>query len=217
MFAVVMLGAVSAFLVMKRAAMSVQASFERVSSEYEQEAQKIEQLRDLEAQRATMIDQAAVASALLDPVPRSVLLGELARDRPVDMVITRFDLDSKRVQAAAPAAAAPARTAVRFGQAAAPAEPERKIVAPPRFESTIAIEGIAKVNNDIADYLATLKQSILLEDVELEFIREAVVGQERLRRFKMTARLRADADASQVAGVQPFEGSSFAVVEEEGG
>ena len=49
MFAVVMLGVVSAFFVMKGAAMSVQSSFERVSAEYEQESQKIQQLRDLEA------------------------------------------------------------------------------------------------------------------------------------------------------------------------
>jgi hypothetical protein len=68
----------------------------------------------------------------------------------------------------------------------------------------VTVEGLSTENGKIADYLGFLKNSPLFIEVELALITGTVVDEVGYRRFKMTMKLREQANARQVAGVEEF-------------
>lgn len=147
---------------------------------------------------------------MIDRVPRSVLIAEVVRELPAGITLTLVGLEGERVRPPPPRPEAQARGTTRSLTARntannneKKAEPER--VMPPRFRHTVVIEGLAAENEQIADFLAALKVSPLFSEVELPLITSTIVDQVGYRRFRITMRLREQADARLVAGVEPFE------------
>ncbi|TVQ60942.1 MAG: hypothetical protein EA378_10225 [Phycisphaerales bacterium] len=208
-FALVMFGVVSAFIVTSRQWESVRAERDVIEAQYDEAKLRIEQLNALEQQRMEMVGKAELTTALIERVPRSVLLAELVTRMPAGVSMSEFHMTSKRVNQA-PATPAPATPAIRSlsGQTSggAPASPARPRVLPPRFEYSLSIRGVAEVNNQIADYLRSLQSCPLLEGVELEFIRNTIEDNVALRSFRIVARLRDDADARSL-GVEASDKS----------
>src|SRR5204863_10208748 len=77
---------------------------------------------------------------------------------------------------------------------AAPKAPEK--VMPPRFEYTIKLIGVARANNDVADYIQALKGCPLLDNVDIKTIKETLIDKVELRKFELEATIRAAADTS---------------------
>lgn len=207
LFAAVMLMVVGAFAASNRRWESVIAEEARITKESEAEQLKIAQLRELEKQREAMIDKAQVVSALIDPVPRSVLLAELHIRKPDDVTLMELKLESKRQQVAAPAPAKQVKSLSAGAQKnAKPGEGEKPDKpAPPKIEQIVSLVGVSTQNSTIADYIASLKSCPLLQSVELQYIQETVVDEMTLRKFQLEIKLRPEADARQLANVQEFE------------
>jgi Tfp pilus assembly protein PilN len=211
LFGVVMFGIVGAFFVTNRQWLQVKQERQAITVQYTQQASRIEQLKTLEGQKAEMMAKAEITTALIEKVPRSIMMGELVSRMPADMALLELHLVSKRIREATPVTTPTggkpaANTQIRTlsgkgtpqkegGAAAA----ER--VAPPRFEYTLKLIGVARVNNDIADYLAALKACSLLDKVELKYIKQATIDKQDFRQFELEAVLRRDADAR---GVEPM-------------
>lgn len=211
LFTLVMAGVIGAFVVNHQRWRKVHAEAEIISAQFAEEASKIEQLKGLEAQRADLLDRAEVVTALIDRVPRSVLMAEIVRDLPDGVILTLVGLDGERARPPAAPADAKAKgktpsTRSIAGKSVAPAEakPEPEKVLPPRFTHTVTVEGLSTENEKIADYLGSLKNSPLFGDVELALITGTTVDEVGYRRFKMTMKLREQANARQVAGVEEF-------------
>src|SRR5690606_33322802 len=163
----------------------------------------------LEEQKAEMMEKAEITTALIEKVPRATLLSELITRLPRQITLLELNLISKRVKDPAPAAKpagapAPAIRTLSGGPAAGgkqaamakgPTPPPVAKVPPPRFDTTLTIVGVARENNDIADYLAALKGCSILEKVELKYIKEATIDKLDLRKFEIEAAIRRDADA----------------------
>lgn len=203
LFGVVMVAVVSAFVLTNRRWQSVRTNQAQIRVEFEEEAVKIESLKALEKQRVEMMDKAAVVAALRDNVPRSVLMAELWRAKPKEATLTEVKLEGERVKQAPPAAAGAqkGKPVVSLKPGAAPGgeqKPEEAKIIPPEFKHTLTVEGVSEGNDQIADYLARLKRSPLLKDVELQFISETTLEGLKLRKFRITATLNPDADASAV-------------------
>lgn len=215
-FAVVMFLVVSAFFVTQRQWTSVKTQQEMINRDYATEAQKIEQLKVLEKQKAEMMEKAEITSALLERVPRSRLMAELINRMPEQLTLTEFKLDGKRVvvqppkpdpkDAAAKAAKGARPQAVASGKKAAPAPEEKKDdkpkVLPPKFEFTVELVGLAANDEEVADYQASLKDSPLLSNVDLISSVETVVDEVGRRKFRIEAVLRTDVDARSIEPLQ---------------
>ncbi len=76
LFAVVMLGVFLAFLVTNQKWSDVKNHQERINAHYQEAAQQITELVELEEQKSEMLLRAEIAAALVERVPRSVLLAE---------------------------------------------------------------------------------------------------------------------------------------------
>lgn len=207
LFTLVMAGVIGAFVVNHQRWRTVREQSEIISAQFKEEAAKIEQLKALESQRASLLDRAEVVTALIDRVPRSVLMAEVVRDLPEGLTLTLVGLDGERVRPPAPtpdpkARATNTRSLTTRAAAKDEKKPEPEKVLPPRFRHTVTIEGLSVDNEKIADYLGSIKSSPLFTDVELALITGTTVDSVGYRRFKMTMRLREQANARQVAGVE---------------
>jgi Tfp pilus assembly protein PilN len=194
LFAIVLAGVVGAFFVTNRHWQNLRVRQEIVSAEYSAEGKKIEQLKALENQRASMMEKAEITAALVEKVPRWAVLGELTLRMPQSMRLDNFLIKSTRHQppqpAAAPGKAAPQSLVKSITGPGAKKEPEKPRILAPRFDYQVTVEGTAVENNDIADFLSSLKRSPVFDRVELQFIRDAKEGGRDMRKFQVTAALR---------------------------
>ena len=101
LFGVMMLAVVAAFFATNRRWMSVRNEQRSINAMYVREAEKIEELKELEKQRAEMVDKASLTTALIVRVPRSILLAEFINRMPEETTLLEFTLESKRVKVAA--------------------------------------------------------------------------------------------------------------------
>lgn len=203
MFGVVMFGVASAFFVTNRQWIDVRAEQQAINAEYTREAQKIEQLKALEQQKAEMLAKAELTTALIERIPRSLLTAELVTRMPEQITLLNMELKSKRIMTAAPAPRAKpvSGSLMNSGKGGAAADPAPVRVTAPKYEYNLTVTGVSQDNNEIADYLASLKQSPLLEGVDLTYIKPTKINDIELRRFELVARLRPDADARSVEPV----------------
>lgn len=215
LFGLVMFGVVAAFFVTNRQWLNVRAEQEAITGQYTDQAQKIEQLKTLEAQKAEMIAKAEVTTALIEKVPRSVLVSELVGRMPADVTLLEVKLESKRIKddpvpGLTPPAGqiAPKVRAIQTGPAAVqpppgakPMLPDAGRVKPPRFETKLVITGVAKQNQEVTDYYKSLLECKLLDKVDLRHIKERKIDKVELREFIIEAIIRPDADARSLEPV----------------
>jgi hypothetical protein len=187
---------------------------QEINKQYTLEAKKIEQLKVLEAQKAEMLEKADITTALIEKVPRSILLAELINRMPQQLTLTELKLVGKRIKETPPATApgktpprslagTPAPTGkpgaapmakVADGKATIPVEKPK----PPKFDFTVALVGLSQADADVADYQASLQQCPLLEKVDLMYSGEVIINDISLRKFRIEVTIKPTADARQI-------------------
>ncbi len=207
LFCIVMFAVTGAFFVTNRQWTSVKARQREINLLYTQEAKKIEQLKALEAQKTEMLGKAEITAALIERVPRSILLAELINRMPEQLTLTDLELIGKRVQDAPSVAAKssqPARARSLAGKGGGKGKggakeppPAPKPVAP-RYDFQIVLEGLAADDAFVADYHTALKQCPLLENVDLLSTAQVKIDDTIRRKFKIEATIRRSADARNI-------------------
>jgi Tfp pilus assembly protein PilN len=216
LFGVVMFCVVAAFFVTNRQWMQVRKAQAAITTQYTQEATKIEQLKLLEKEKSEMMDKAEITTALIEHVPRSILLAELITRMPDDITLLELSLISKRIKDTQPppkdakqgpqiktlSSAAPTKPAAGKDKPDPKDVPSAEKIIPPKFEYTLKMVGVARVNNNIADYIQSLKSCPLLENPDLKYIKEITIEKLDLRKFEIEVTIRKDADAR---GIEPVK------------
>ena len=205
LFGVVMFGVVGAFFVTNRQWLSVRAEQETINKLYAEETQKIDQLKVLEDQKKEMLQKAEITTALIEKVPRSVLLAELVNRMPENITLESLNLKSKRINQAPPSTSPLGKPVARVKTltgaapgAKAPGVVETPAVKPPSFEYTLLLVGVATANEDVTDYVSHLAESPLLTSIELNYIEETIKNEVEMRKFEIAAVLKPDADARSI-------------------
>jgi len=204
LFVLVLGGVVGAFVVNHQRWRKVHHEQTMVEAAFHDEAAKIEQLKSLEKQRNELLERAEIVTALKDRVPRSVLVGEIVRGIPSGITLTKLDLEGERVKPPVVkedpkkkgAKASLTKNGVGSGKDEDKA-PEK--VLPPKFTFTMSIAGVSGNNDEIADFLKSIKSSELFQDVELQYIDNATIDKREYRKFSITLRLAPRADAKMLA------------------
>ncbi|MBL8999899.1 MAG: PilN domain-containing protein [Phycisphaerae bacterium] len=205
LFAIAMAGVVGAFFVTNRHWQRLRSRQEMVSTEYAAEGRKIEQLKALESQRASMMEKAEITAALVEKLPRWAVLGEMTLRMPTTMRLDLFTIKSTREQPPPPpppqGKGAPQSLVKNISDKVKDPkkEPERRPVHAPRFTYAVTIDGTAHENNDVADFLASLKRSPAFDRVELQFIRDGKESGRDVRKFQVTASLRQNAGTGELS------------------
>lgn len=222
LFSIVVFGVVAAALVTNRQRATIEAQQQQINAEFVSESKKIEQLNVLNAQKAEQIEKAQITTALIEKVPRSILLAELINRMPKQLTLSEFKLESKRIvpkktpgqDTAAKKKAKPRSLSGKTKDAKGEnAEPPKPKVVPPAFEFKVRLVGMASTDAEVADYQASLQKCPLLESVELLYSSEVVIEDLSMRKFLIEASLRPAADARTIEplhvprlGTMPGEG-----------
>lgn len=208
LFAVVLAGVIGAFMVTIQEKVTLERRIASVVEREKEAGARKEQLRELEKQRAQIMEKAEITAALFERVPRWTVLAEVTMRMPTAMRLDTLAIKSTRIEIKPPPpppgqpkpTAAQAKSLAAKAAAAKPAVPaEKPKVLPPRFEYALTISGAADQNNDIADFLTSLKESPALDKVEMTFIREARQDDKDLRLFELTATVRTNVDSNALA------------------
>lgn len=208
LFMFIMAGVVGAFFFSNRRWMTLREQQQAISADYTEQAEKIAILQQLEAQKREMLEKAEITTALIEKVPRSVLLAELVTRLPSTITLTAVVLESKRVNDVVDekpkvpsledrrteASGAKSLTD-SINQISAPKKPK---VTAPKYTYTLTLVGVARQNNDIADYLAGLQASGVLQSVDLNYIKPVMVDDTELREFEIKSSISPTADARQL-------------------
>ena len=193
LFVVVLGGVVAAWMVTARHEIELRDQRQQVNVSYTEAARRLEQLQQLEDRRSQMLRKAQVSASLIEPVPRTFLLADLINRMPPTMSLFEWDIHTK--QAAAPVLARTSKSALSNKSDSKKKADEP---APPRYIVTVTMTGVAPTDVQVAQYMAQLSRSPLLEDVNLVFSEEAKIEDQTMRRFRIDMSLKADADVRQV-------------------
>lgn len=205
LFAIVMVAVFSAFLVTNRQWSQIKKDQEKINVQYREAAEKIERLSELEEQKDQVLGKAELAAALIERVPRSILLAELVNRMPAGLGLLEFELRSEQIKARkakAPRSRAVGRlrgpSRARTRQEAAKEPPKKRIEAP-RFRIDITMVGVAPTDLEVSQYMAQLNAHPLFDNVRLAYSEERDFDGQMMRKFEIKMIIAPTADVREVA------------------
>ena len=192
LFIVVMAAVFAAFLWKRNEWKRVEVIRHEVETRYEAAGTEVAQLMLLKMAQQMTISRAELAAALVEKVPRSILLAELINNMPPGLGLVEFKLESTRIVEQPPPneKAAQGRKA-RSGTRKAEAEEAPR---PPRYLTQLSLTGFAPTDVHVSEFLSALNDHPLLVNVNLVSSEETVAEDRTIREFKLTASIPADAD-----------------------
>ncbi len=205
LFGVVLFGVIAAFFVTNQQWTAVRAQQAEINKAYTAETAKIEQLKMLEGQKSEMMDKAEITAALIEKVPRSILMAEMINRMPERVTLADLQLKSTRVKemVVKKSPANQPKSLATKGAAEADKTPRKEpLPKPPKIEFAITLTGFSATDTDVADYHAALKECPLLDRVELVSSQETKVEDVAMRKFRIEAQIRLSADASSMEPLQ---------------
>lgn len=220
LFVIVTMAVVGAFFVTNRQWNDVKRYQQAINVRYTKAAADIEQLKVLENQKSGLLQKAELTTALIERVPRSILLAELINRMPKRVVMLELSVKSERLEkvkrASSSSSTAKSMTNAKkpsakgklnlksggTGAEAPKPAPDPIAAAAPRLSTTIAVMGVAPTHKDIARFVAALQQCELLTSVELKFSETTIINDRELKKFRVEAKIADHADARRI---EPLE------------
>lgn len=186
LFALVMVGVLGAAAASELSVRHSRAVLERVNTDYLDAARLIEQFQSLQSQEAALCKRAELTASLIERVPRSTLLAIVTQALPEHSSVMKLDLQVKQVVTRA----STARTRATAG--------EKK---PPPVAGVMVLEvtGLAGTDVEVARFIATLARNPMIESVDLVYSQEKEFDKKAVREFQITALVKDDADAIELA------------------
>jgi hypothetical protein len=201
LFATVMVAVFAAFLVTNRQWTQVRTAQLRVNSHMEKATVDIRKMRELEKRRGEMVDKAELATTLIEPVPRSILLSLVTGAMPERLSLVELDLRSEEIKIPRPVPAAetaPKRTgpaaAKVAGRGKAEAAAEKPKMEPSRWLIAISLVGLAPDDLDVSRFLNALGGIPILKGVRLDATESKEIEGRTMRQFRISMRIEPDAN-----------------------
>lgn len=201
LFVVVMVAVLGAFLVTNRQWKQIKKQQSQINLAYQQAGEQIQAVNELEQQKDEMLRKAEIVSALVERVPRSILMAELINRMPNRLGLIKFDLKSEKirqVRSAKPLPQTGRHAGPSRGQTLREASEQVRKIEAPRYTVTVTMVGVAPTDLEVSRYLAELNNYPLLDNVSLDYSSEKEFEGEIMREFKIVMTLSSDADVRQV-------------------
>ncbi|MCK4874011.1 MAG: hypothetical protein KAS72_14915 [Phycisphaerales bacterium] len=201
LFAVVMAAVVAAFLVTNRQWNSVKSQQQAINVAYTSAAKEIEQLDLLQLQQETMMHKAELTAALIERVPRSVLLAELINRMPDEVSLLEFNLEvvePKHARRSSKKSSVEDLGSRRKTKGDASEDQEEQRIEVPRYDTNLELVGVAPTDVEVSQYISALNGCELLHSVTLKYSENSMVDERLVREFRIHMELNPNADARQI-------------------
>ncbi|HEB60211.1 MAG TPA: hypothetical protein ENJ06_00135 [Phycisphaeraceae bacterium] len=205
LFAIVMTAVIAAFLVTNRQWNTVKTQQRAINIAYTNAAKDIEQLEILQEQQTKMMHKAELTSALIERVPRSILLAELINRMPENVSLLEFSLEQKepkkvrgRHGASSTTRDLKKKSSRRSTKKEEKEKQEEQVIEVPKYETVMKMTGIAPTDVEVSAYIAALNQCDLLKSVTLKYTENSMVEDKQVREFNISMVLNPQADARHI-------------------
>jgi len=202
LFSIVLAALGGAFTVLKIRQRAVNVQAQVINAKMSQANDEITKLEELQTKRKEMMEAALATAELIEPVPRTILLAELTNALPSGVSLRKVKL-TETVTAATKVKSGTKGNYADAKKAAADKKglKDEKVIPVDNTVTKLELEGLAPSDIQVAGYIASLNNSILLDDVALVLSEEAdnknKEEEVNAREFKLTATIRKDVHLSQ--------------------
>jgi len=202
-----LLGAMVAFVFIRSWSMAGRRSLAEL--QYQVASRQIDDLKQLEQRKTSLLHKVELSTALLERVPRSNVLARLTNHLPEHTSLTSMtmQLEVIKMKPKNAAGADDTRSACGKPPTGAAGKNQPRVVKVKRLR--FRLDGLAETDVEVAEYISRLHADPLFENVDLQFS-EAFPYQEdvTMRRFQMSLLL--SEDAEKVLGSPAAEAPSVA-------
>lgn len=197
LFVVVLVAVVGAFFVTDHQRTQVREELNAVNQQFEDRAQRIKQIENLQTQKQAMMHKARVTAQLVERIPRPILFSELINHMPASLTLEEIELETKvlrgkpaqtALQKAKKAQADKAKKTGEDGQ-------EKPVIVPKEVNLTLV--GISPTHQDISMYQKALTDLPLFSSVNLERIEAKKIDKKELLEFELNLKLDQEVDISR--------------------
>lgn len=189
LFVVVVIGVITSGFFSRQSHHRTQEVSQNVNQSYSDAGKLIQQLQELEATRAQMLDKAKMTAALLERVPRSYLLAMVTEAMPEGCSIAKLELASKKKQTVVITRDTKAELTAKSGQPSGPI---------PSNDVMITLTGLAGTDVEVARFIAGIARNGLVEGVELVYSEQKKFQEQTVREFQVVITLKNNADVRNV-------------------
>ena len=198
LFTVVMGVIVMAFAATDRQRSEVRAELVEINEKFEEAARRLEQLDELRDRKKQIIRKANVTAALLERVPRSLVLAELINHMPGK--VSLLDLDMKttvvKVRRMSKSALQKAKDKKKKDKEAGKSELDLPKIQP--SEVTLQLTGVADTDVQVAAYMHELGASSMFQDVNLAYSKEKPIDKVVMREFRIDMKLNQEVNPHKI-------------------
>jgi hypothetical protein len=211
LFLAIMSGIGVGFTSVEKSLRAAEREHDEVVKEYADAATKISQQKQMQEKHQRLNAQAELTASLVEKVPRSRLLAELTNAKPAGVSFKDVSLDSK-VRSGGGSAPKNQFEAKRAAMEAATgaAKPAAPVPQAKNYDVTVKVTGRADNDVQVAQFMAKLNQSELVQDVNLVVSDEEVVNEVRMRQFQIEMQINPNAEVLVAPG-GPAKRTSAAV------
>ena len=180
---VIVMGAIAAaFWLTERSMKEIESRAASVDRTFTDAARSIEQVNKMKAQQRKIVQQAELAAALVEKVPRSNLLAEFTNALPPGMSLLDLSLESRAKVAAQPAQSDRAKRKAAAQQKEPAAAQQGK---PVEYDVYLKLTGVADTDVQVAQFMSKLNDCPLVKDVNLVISEEFKKDDREMRKFQI--------------------------------
>lgn len=183
LFVVVVSGVLGAFYVGGRQQSVVKAQLDEINQRFADAEQRLIQLDELEKRKAQMMRKAKLTGALLERLPRSLVLSQLINNMPTSVSLLELELETSVVKKSSSIQRSALDKHKANTKKAAEGEADMPEVKPTQV--SVNLIGVATTDVDVAQYMTDLKNSPLFLSVNLGFSEEIKINDVSMRKFRI--------------------------------
>lgn len=168
-----------AFAMSEKATREVDEKYRRIDEQYVKDAKRLQQFKLIQEKHKRMAQQADITSSLVERVQRNFILAEFTNSLVPGVSLMELELASKpRAKAVT---AAETKTAYEQKRAAAAGKTAAVSSAPEpkKYDVSLKLTGVAKNDQQVAEYLRLLSLSPMFKDVNLVVSEEYAIEGEK--------------------------------------
>lgn len=178
LLAVMVAGITGAFCMSKVRRHAVEKEAKAVDARMTIVQQAVKQLEQIQIKKQEMMKTALLTAELIEPVPRSLIVALLTNSLPDSVSLSKIKIVQK------------ASSNQKLSQYDAVRAAAMQKLSGQDFITELEIEGLAASDIGVADYIANLSKSNMLENVGLVQSKQKNSGSISYREFKLTAQIR---------------------------
>jgi hypothetical protein len=185
-------------------AISAAAECAAMEAQYREAGRKIDQLKQLEDRKSGLLHKVELSTTLLERVPRSHVLARLTNYLPPGTSLTVVTMRAEDVEVPADSVAAGTGTPAPPKPGVKPADPKGKPATVKVKRIKFRLDGLAKTDVDVAEYLRRLTGDPLFESVDLQFCEGSPYEEGvTMRRFQLSFQLSPKAEKIMETAAAP--------------